>query len=123
MARRPQPCLSPPDTGGAIARPFHSTDALFFVAARGFGRRRRRSSNLQERGSLVYRRMKLEVPLMREASKFGAATTADVVLEGIDLSGKLMLITGGSSGLGQETARALAAHGAHVVLTARNVAN
>jgi NAD(P)-dependent dehydrogenase (short-subunit alcohol dehydrogenase family) len=58
---------------------------------------------------------------MREASKFGAATTADEVLEGIDLSGKLVLITGGSSGLGQETARALAAHGAHVVLTARNV--
>jgi NAD(P)-dependent dehydrogenase (short-subunit alcohol dehydrogenase family) len=59
---------------------------------------------------------------MREASKFGVATTADEVLEGIDLSGKRMLITGGSSGLGQETARALAAHGAHVVFTARDVA-
>lgn len=53
---------------------------------------------------------------------FGETTTADEVLEGIDLSGKTVLITGGSSGLGQETARAMAAKGAHVVITARNPA-
>jgi NAD(P)-dependent dehydrogenase (short-subunit alcohol dehydrogenase family) len=59
---------------------------------------------------------------MRDTSRFGATTTADEALEGVDLQGKLVLITGGSSGLGQESARALAAKGAHVVLTARDVA-
>ncbi|MEM1052717.1 MAG: SDR family NAD(P)-dependent oxidoreductase [Pseudomonadota bacterium] len=53
-------------------------------------------------------------------SKYGETTTADEVLEGKDLSGKTVLITGGSSGLGQETARAMAAKGAHIVITARN---
>jgi len=53
---------------------------------------------------------------------FGATTTTDEVLEGKDLSGKTVLVTGGSSGLGQETARAMAAKGAHVVITARNQA-
>jgi NAD(P)-dependent dehydrogenase (short-subunit alcohol dehydrogenase family) len=42
------------------------------------------------------------------------------VVGGIDLSGKACVITGASSGLGRESARALAAAGAHVVLTARN---
>ena len=42
------------------------------------------------------------------------------VVEGIDLSGKACVITGASSGLGRESARAMAAAGAHVVLTARN---
>lgn len=55
-------------------------------------------------------------------STFGETSTADEVLEGIDLSGKTVLITGGSSGLGQESARAMAAKGAHVVITARNPA-
>ena len=57
---------------------------------------------------------------MRDASKFGAETTASEVAEGIDLRGKLALVTGGSSGLGQETARVLAERGAHVILTARD---
>ena len=55
-------------------------------------------------------------------SNFGATSTADEVLEGIDLSGKLAFITGGASGLGQETARAMAAKGAHVVIAARDQA-
>ena len=58
---------------------------------------------------------------MRDASKFGAETTASEVAEGLDLSGKVALVTGGSSGLGQETARVLAERRAHVILTARNV--
>ena len=58
---------------------------------------------------------------MRDASKFGAETTASEVADGIDLSGKVALVTGGSSGLGQETARVLAERGAHVILTVRNV--
>src|SRR5262245_45584796 len=58
---------------------------------------------------------------MRDASKFGAATTASEVAEGIDLRGKVALVTGGSSGLGQETARVLAERGAQVILTARDM--
>ncbi|OBK48522.1 SDR family NAD(P)-dependent oxidoreductase [Mycobacterium sp. 1081908.1] len=46
--------------------------------------------------------------------------TALQVVEGIDLSGKTCVITGASSGLGRESARALASAGAHVVLAARN---
>jgi NAD(P)-dependent dehydrogenase (short-subunit alcohol dehydrogenase family) len=46
--------------------------------------------------------------------------SAQQVVNGIDLSGKVCVITGASSGLGRESARALAAAGAHVVLAARN---
>ncbi|MBX9897095.1 MAG: SDR family NAD(P)-dependent oxidoreductase [Qipengyuania sp.] len=53
-------------------------------------------------------------------SRFGFASTADEVLEGKDLSGRTILVTGGYSGLGQETARALAAKGAHVILSGRD---
>lgn len=52
-------------------------------------------------------------------SGFGAHSTADEVLAGIDLSGKLALVTGGYSGIGLETTRALARAGAHVVVPAR----
>ena len=52
---------------------------------------------------------------------FGAQSTTDEVLEGIDLSGKRILVTGVSAGLGVETARVLAAHGAQVVGAARNL--
>lgn len=50
------------------------------------------------------------------------ATTTDEVLRGIDLSGQMAVITGASGGLGLETARALAAAGATVVLAARDPA-
>jgi NAD(P)-dependent dehydrogenase (short-subunit alcohol dehydrogenase family) len=53
--------------------------------------------------------------------QFSAQSTTDQVLEGIDLRGKLALVTGASSGLGVETARALAAKGARVVMAARDV--
>src|ERR1700712_1757447 len=52
---------------------------------------------------------------------FGAKSTTDDVLEGVDLSGKRILVTGVSAGLGVETARALAAHGATVVGAARDL--
>jgi NAD(P)-dependent dehydrogenase (short-subunit alcohol dehydrogenase family) len=53
---------------------------------------------------------------------FGFATTADEVLAGIDLTGKRAIVTGASGGLGEETARALAAKGAAVTIAARNLA-
>jgi NAD(P)-dependent dehydrogenase (short-subunit alcohol dehydrogenase family) len=52
---------------------------------------------------------------------FGAKSTTDEVLEGVDLSGKRVLVTGVSAGLGVETARTLAAHGAQVVGAARDL--
>jgi NAD(P)-dependent dehydrogenase (short-subunit alcohol dehydrogenase family) len=52
---------------------------------------------------------------------FGAKSTTDEVLEGVDLKGKRVLVTGVSAGLGVETARTLAAHGAAVVGTARDL--
>lgn len=55
-------------------------------------------------------------------SGFGARSTADDVLHGIDLSGKLAIVTGGYSGLGLETTRSLAKAGARVVVPARRPA-
>ena len=52
-------------------------------------------------------------------SGFGAASTADDVLAGIDLTGSTALVTGGYSGLGLEITRALTAAGAQVVVPAR----
>ncbi|WP_330440228.1 SDR family NAD(P)-dependent oxidoreductase [Streptomyces griseoaurantiacus] len=52
-------------------------------------------------------------------SGFGAHSTADDVLRGIDLAGRLAVVTGGYSGLGLETTRALAKAGARVVVPAR----
>jgi NAD(P)-dependent dehydrogenase (short-subunit alcohol dehydrogenase family) len=53
-------------------------------------------------------------------SVFGRDTTADEVLEGLDLTGRRFVITGAASGLGRESARALASHGASVTLLARS---
>jgi NAD(P)-dependent dehydrogenase (short-subunit alcohol dehydrogenase family) len=49
-------------------------------------------------------------------------TTTDEVLEGVDLHGKIAIVTGASTGLGLETARALASAGAQVVLAGRDAA-
>ncbi|MEU8774131.1 SDR family NAD(P)-dependent oxidoreductase [Streptomyces sp. NPDC048606] len=58
----------------------------------------------------------------RIGTGFGAHSTADDVLAGVDLRGTTALVTGGHSGLGLETTRALARAGAHVVVPARRPA-
>jgi NAD(P)-dependent dehydrogenase (short-subunit alcohol dehydrogenase family) len=58
----------------------------------------------------------------RISTPFGFESTAAEVVEGIDLSGKRAIVTGGSSGIGVETARALAGAGADVTLAVRNAA-
>lgn len=51
---------------------------------------------------------------------FDDTSTTDQVLDGIDLTGKRVLVTGASTGLGEETTRALAAHGATVTMAVRD---
>ncbi|MFF4258295.1 oxidoreductase [Streptomyces sp. NPDC001663] len=54
-------------------------------------------------------------------SGFGAASTAEEVIKGVDLTGKVAIVTGGYSGIGLETARVLHAAGAEVVVPARDL--
>ncbi|PRX97787.1 SDR family NAD(P)-dependent oxidoreductase [Allonocardiopsis opalescens] len=61
----------------------------------------------------------MTTPQHRIGSGFGARSTAAEVLDGIDLSGRLAIVTGGYSGIGLETTRALADAGARVVVPAR----
>ncbi len=56
-----------------------------------------------------------------DATTFGSTSTTEDVLAGVDLRGKRILVTGVSAGLGVETARALASHGATVVGAARDL--
>ena len=56
------------------------------------------------------------------AHPFGATSTTEDVLTGINLKGKRILVTGVSAGIGVETARSLVAHSAHVVGAARDLA-
>jgi len=56
-----------------------------------------------------------------EATSFGATSTADDVLSGVNLKGKRIFVTGVSAGLGVETARSLVARGAQVVGAARDL--
>jgi NAD(P)-dependent dehydrogenase (short-subunit alcohol dehydrogenase family) len=60
--------------------------------------------------------MTVQAPI---ASPFGMRSTAKEVIDGIDLTGKTALVTGGYSGLGLETVRALASAGAKVFVAAR----
>jgi len=54
-------------------------------------------------------------------TSFGAQTTAAEVLKDVDLTGKRAIVTGGASGIGIETARALANAGAEVTIAVRNL--
>ena len=54
-------------------------------------------------------------------SGFGAASTADEVIKGINLSGKIAIVTGGYSGIGVETVRTLRSAGAKVIVPARDL--
>ena len=56
----------------------------------------------------------------RVTTPFGFESTAADVIDGVDLTGKTAIVTGASSGIGVETARALAAAGASVTLAVRN---
>src|SRR6267154_4895869 len=63
----------------------------------------------------------LRVSHMAQSIPFGARSTADQVLAGVDLTRKRMLVTGCESGIGLETMKALAANGAHVIGLARTI--
>src|SRR3954468_7520452 len=57
----------------------------------------------------------------RITTPFGRTTTAAEVIAGVDLGGKRAVVTGGASGLGEETARVLASAGADVTIAVRNL--
>ncbi|MGW0856924.1 SDR family NAD(P)-dependent oxidoreductase [Streptomyces sp. NPDC002690] len=60
---------------------------------------------------------------MALTTRFSPRATAAEVLEGVDLTGRRMIVTGGASGLGAETVRALAGAGAHVTIAVRDPAS
>ena len=59
-------------------------------------------------------------PQQKIESGFGASSTAEDVIKGIDLSDKLIIITGGYAGIGLESTRVLIAAGAKVIVPARD---
>jgi NAD(P)-dependent dehydrogenase (short-subunit alcohol dehydrogenase family) len=58
----------------------------------------------------------------RFTTPYSNGTTADDVIDGVDLTGRRAIVTGGASGIGMETARTLASAGAMVTLAVRNMA-
>jgi NAD(P)-dependent dehydrogenase (short-subunit alcohol dehydrogenase family) len=57
----------------------------------------------------------------RITTPYSAQTTADQIVDGLDLTGQRIIVTGGASGIGVETARSLAAAGAEVTIAVRNL--
>ncbi|CAM4131668.1 SDR family NAD(P)-dependent oxidoreductase [Aquirufa beregesia] len=54
-------------------------------------------------------------------SGFSAKSTTSDVIKGIDLTGKIAIVTGGNTGIGLETTQTLAAAGATVIILARDI--
>lgn len=54
-------------------------------------------------------------------SGFNAKSTSDEVIKGIDLTGKIAIVTGGNTGIGLETVKTLVGAGARVIVPARNI--
>src|ERR1700684_4379689 len=120
-----------PLTPNASPSPASAPTRLIRSTRRRFGPRARRwwaSASLKERRRPARsclsssRSSIMAMTAAPTASKaFGATPTTDEVLKGVNLAGKRVLVTGVSAGLGVETARALAAHGAEVVGAARDL--
>jgi NAD(P)-dependent dehydrogenase (short-subunit alcohol dehydrogenase family) len=82
-----------------------------FLEHETFGERRAPDAPMATRSAVA--------PTLDEMA-FSFESTTDDVLEGIDLTGRRIVITGAASGLGEESTRALAAHGASVLMLARD---
>jgi NAD(P)-dependent dehydrogenase (short-subunit alcohol dehydrogenase family) len=76
-------------------------------------------ANLEVEGAEAPSLQFMTTPQQKIGSGYGAASTADDVLSGIDLTGKLAIVTGGYSGIGLETTRTLRRAGADVLVPAR----
>src|SRR5258708_9794193 len=70
-------------------------------------------------GRIAERARKVMLSLI--TTPFTAESTAAEVVDGVDLAGRRVIVTGGASGIGIETARALAGAGAEVTLAVRNI--
>ena len=79
--------------------------------------------SMRMKGTVRYERSgsERERLVITMAQIFDASSTTDEVLSGVSLHGKRILVTGVSAGIGLETARALAAHGAQVLGAARDL--
>src|SRR5262249_1344258 len=90
-----------------------------WVTVSGYGEARHPPRRIDSRGINVHRPSTPCAKLL--LMTVGRESAAGGVLAGCDLSGQWVLVTGASAGIGQETARAVAARGANVVMAVRDV--